>query len=384
MNLSPVDIFAYPIMIILTFWIAVVAGRKLGVTQSMTLKIVLYHTFFCIVYVWYSSNYASDVNGYMFRAQYGLYNWTPGTHFVTAVTALLTQTIGLGRYSAFLPFNLLGCLSLIILYSMLRTLWQSEKGLSQYIPVVIVFLPGLSFWSSSIGKDAPALFATCLALYAFLNVSKRLHLLIFAILIAFLVRPYFALMIIGASGIALIMGSNTRAGTRLFMTALTIAAMAIVLPFSLNYVGLQDAKSLTDITEYIDLRAGYNQIGGGAVDITTLSFPMKMFTYLFRPLFYDARSLFQLVSSAENLVVLGLVIYYFRNLFSAAFRNRQPVFIYALVLFLSGWIVFALTTANLGISVRQKTMILPPLFFLIGSVVEMKYRKRPKRSPAHI
>lgn len=379
MNLSFIDIFAYPTMTILTFWIAVMAGRRFGVKQSMVLKIVLYHTFFCMVYVWYSSNFASDVNGYMFRAQYGLYNWSPGTHFVTAITALLTQTLGLGRYAAFLPFNLLGCLSLIILYSILEPMWRSEKGLARYIPVIIVFLPGLSFWSSSIGKDAPAFFAACLALYAFLNVSKRTHLLILAIAIAFMVRPYFALMMISAGGIALIVGSKTHPIARAFMIILSIITIAASLPFALVYVDLQDAKNITDITQYIDRRAGYNQVGGGAVDISTLSFPAKLFTYLFRPLFYDARSIFQLVSSAENFIVLGLVVIYFRKLFRAIFQNRQPVFVYSLVLFLFGWVVFALTTSNLGISVRQKTMILPSLFFLIGSVVEMEYYKRYAR-----
>ena len=47
---------------------------------------------------------------------------------------------------------------------------------------------------------------------------------------------------------------------------------------------------------------------GGAVDIASMSLPMQLFTYMFRPLPMEASSVFQLASSVDNVILLYLMV----------------------------------------------------------------------------
>src|SRR5690606_32184222 len=72
---------------------------------------------------------------------------------------------------------------------------------------------------------------------------------------------------------------------------------------------------------------------GSAVDISTYPAPLKWFTFLFRPLFFDVNGVPALVASFENLLLLLLFLkvmsekpyYYFK---------RAPFVIKGLVIFL--------------------------------------------------
>lgn len=60
---------------------------------------------------------------------------------------------------------------------------------------------------------------------------------------------------------------------------------------------------------YIDKRESVSQTGGLAVDISSMSYPMKIFTYIFRPLPFEAHSLTVLISSIENTLLLFAFAY---------------------------------------------------------------------------
>jgi hypothetical protein len=96
---------------------------------------------------------------------------------------------------------------------------------------------------------------------------------------------------------------------------------------------------------------------------------MQMFTYLFRPLPYEAHSIPALAASMDNVVFLLLVLVGGWNMLGrrkqSGAENRAFLWLYSL----GAWIVLAMTTANLGISVRQKWMFAPMLIFLFISVI---------------
>ena len=376
MDLTLADTIAIPVWAFITYATGATLGRRLRISSKMVRQILLYHTFFCAVYVWYSLNFPADVNRYILWAKNGEFGITPGSDMVVALTALMTEVFGMSRTATFLPFNLIGCVGLLILYSMLRHFWGNASGFTRYLPAIIVFQPGLSFWTSAIGKDGPAFLGACLAVYAFMDINRRYWILLLGISIAFLVRPYFGVMLLLPTVVTFLVASRTSFVTRISLGLVLVGMLAAIVPYTLAYVGLDRAQNVADVALYLETRGTYNQIGGGSVDITSLSLPMKLFTYMFRPLFFDARSLFQLVSSAENLVYLFLLLYYWKTLLREIFRNRQPLFVFSLGLFLFGWLIFAQTTANLGISVRQKTMILPAFLVIVGTCAARRGRRR--------
>ena len=92
---------------------------------------------------------------------------------------------------------------------------------------------------------------------------------------------------------------------------------------------------------------------------------MQMFTYVFRPLPFEAHSIVALITSIENTILLILFMYItFKSKFNftVLFRNQNLwLFTYA---FLTCTIL-ALTTANLGIATRQKWMFMPIFIYLL-------------------
>src|SRR5690606_14072478 len=92
-------------------------------------------------------------------------------------------------------------------------------------------------------------------------------------------------------------------------------------------------------------------------------------TYLFRPLPFEARSLFSFASSLDNafLLLLGLAWLYnklvHRN--NKHPGNRAFLWLYSLIC----WVALANTTANLGIAARQKWMFTPMIILLLISTL---------------
>ena len=144
--------------------------------------------------------------------------------------------------------------------------------------------------------------------------------------------------------------------------------MALV-PFALRYTGVGEVVDVESLTTYIDKRQSYNTEGGGGIDIASMSLPMQLFSYLFRPVIFEARNVFALAASLDNLLLLGLFVVggfaLLRGGKSGLSENRTFMWAYAL----GSWLVLAMTTANLGIALRQKWMFVPMLIFLLISVI---------------
>ena len=232
----------------------------------------------------------------------------------------------------------------------------------------------MSFWSSALGKDAISFMATGLALWSSLKLSRRGLLMTFAILSMLVVRPHMAgIMVIGIAISALMDPQASALKKSVFGFAAAGAAVALV-PFALRYAGVGEMVDVEALTDYIDKRQSYNTEGGGGVDLASMSLPMQLFTYLFRPVLFEARSVFELAASLDNLILL--ILFFFggvallRGRKSGFGENRTFMWTYAL----GAWLILALTTANLGIALRQKWMFVPMLIFLLISVIGKKRR----------
>lgn len=331
----------------------------------------IWHTILCMVYFWYIFYKGGDSIGYFMRASlYGFDNeFGLGTAGVTYLTTYLVQLLGLSFLGCFLVFNIFGSIGLIAFDSTLKYATQESSRYLKFLATVIVFLPSVSFWSSAVGKDSISFIAACLALWAALNFKKRIILFIFAILAMLLVRPHIAAVMIAAYALAFIFDKRVSIIQRLLVGGLAIVASGIVIPLAMQYAGLGDAQNATDIEAYIEQRQGYNLEGGSSVDISSMSLPMQLFTYLFRPLPFEANSIFALAASVDNIILLFLfvlgVISIFKKTKPLVESNRAFLWLYAIIVLF----ILATTTANLGIAMRQKWMFAPILIFLLISVI---------------
>ena len=109
------------------------------------------------------------------------------------------------------------------------------------------------------------------------------------------------------------------------------------------------------------------EVGNNSIDTSSYNIPLKLFTYMFRPLFFDARGLFPLLLSFDNLVLLLTFTYPFlRIMYQLKFRTlKLNATNYFLIIYSSlSWFFYAQSTSNLGLAARHKIMILPAIFCL--------------------
>jgi hypothetical protein len=153
----------------------------------------------------------------------------------------------------------------------------------------------------------------------------------------------------------------------MFTLSLGVASAAV--PFALQYAGVKDGAS---ISETLEKQSTAND---GQLNLASMTLPEQMFAYLFRPLFFDATSALSLIVSIENLFMLLLFIKFFVPSAAEMIKDSSFTMRYNFIFFLSTLILLSMTTNNLGIAVRQKTMILPSFLVLLALSASFYYAK---------
>lgn len=350
-------------------------SRLFGMPPRRSVGLYFWHTAFCIVYIGYVSTVGGDALGYYRASLSGYIDFTLGTAAVEALTMLFSGILGMSLLGTFLGYNLLGTIGLLAIDASFQEAVRDRPRWVALIATIMVLLPSVSFWSSAIGKDSVAFLAAGLVLWAARDLRRHMPLMATGIMVMLLVRPHIATLMVAAIAVSMLFQSHAGVARRVGITLLALGATATMVPLAIRMAGLGQGADMADIAAYIEDRQYYNLDSGSSIDISTMTLPMKMFTYLFRPLPLEAHNLPALAASLDNMMLLGLVLAGIWALLtprevSGGTENRP--FMWTYVLF--AWVLLALTTANLGISVRQKWMFLPMLVYLLLTLLG-----RPRR-----
>jgi hypothetical protein len=209
--------------------------------------------------------------------------------------------------------------------------------------------------------------ATGLALWSAIDFKHRSLVFMFSICAMFLVRPHIAGVMVIAISIYYVVSLDQSFMRRLFYISIMTSIAIFMVPFAINYTGLSQV-SIYEVSQFIEARQSYNQDGGGGIDISSMSLPVQLFTYAFRPLPFEVSSLTQLAASLDNLLLLVLSMSALWGVLNGRRLSQVPGWIFMLSFTLGCWLILAVTTANLGIAVRQKWMFMPMLIVLLISV----------------
>lgn len=351
-------------------------SKYLKIKNKRGLLIYIWHTLFCFIYLFYVKNFGGDAIGYYNAAINGYSDFNFGTAAVNGLTSLLVHGLGFGLISCFLFFNILGTIGLLYFDAALSYANRDKGVFFKRLSTLIIFLPSVSFWTSAIGKDAISFLAMGLALWAALKLNKRVPLMVSAVFLMLAVRPHIAGMMVIALSMSVLFDKETNIAKRSFLGLVSIVGLAVLVPFALKYAGVSDPSSTEGLINYVEMRQSHNMEGDGGVDISNMSTPMQLFTYMFRPFIFEARSITFLAASIDNLILLCLFIAGIYALTKKRVRNfsenRKFLWIYSIL----AWIVLAMTSANLGIALRQKWMFAPMLIFLLISLIGKNKKKQ--------
>ncbi len=364
------------ILFLAGLWIALAQKRIFGIERMRALFFYAWHTVFCLLYFLYTLGNPADAKTYYLSSLSDGLSFDVGTRGIHFLTSLFSVVLGLSYGGAFLLYNVIGFVGMLALAAALEEVTCNAGVLARRFAFLLMLLPGLSFWSSAIGKDSLTFLAAGLVTWGALNIGNRYPSFVISILSCQLARPHIAAILLVSLVMALLFASRIDVFKKLFVVLVLIPLAVSAVSFGSQYTGLGDAMSPVSIGDYLAQRQEYNLEGSSSIDIASMPLVMRLFSYLYRPLFLDANGLNGLIVSLENLV-LCLFCFLAFVVFIRGRRPSLPLFtsIFFVIYIVVSLFLLANSTANLGIAIRQKWMILPMLLVLCMSIVF-----KPRRS----
>jgi hypothetical protein len=339
------------------------ASKKLTSKNLLLLSALLIcHITASVIYYNYTLDNTADAPMYYYdRSGLGQTKFAFGTVFMIRFTQFLAKTIGGTYFDYFIIFQAFGFWGIVL---MMRTFEEIHDRVG--VPpapatIGLLFFPGLNFWSSALGKDAPMLLATSLATWAALQLRTRIVQFALALGIMVLIRPHVALIAVMSLAIAAVIHRGRQGATKVILVAATVIG-AILISGTVESTLHVDLSSADSISDWI---ASKQETFGSVVGTTTTSgsFPLRLFSLMFRPMFIDANGVFGLIASAENVASILMIAFLIRNRREAFFLTRSVYFVaFSLVFWWFLAFLLAVLYYNVGLGLRQRTMFMPPFF----------------------
>jgi hypothetical protein len=366
-----------------------------GIFNSMALRhkffskmkmnvLYVYHVFFFIVYYAYASFNRSDSKAYYERPYLSNENWFSffgtSTTFIDFISFPFIKFLGFNYEMMMVLYSWIGFLGFLYAYLFFReniplriTVFKNIDFLT-----LILFLPNMHFWTASLGKGAPIFMGLMMFAYAITNPKKRIVLLIFSSIIIYFIRPHVFFFIAVGTVLGFMTGREKISfRKKLLIYIAMVGGLIIAQDQILEIAGLEGSEDLVqDFESFSDDRAGELSKAGSGVDMASYPLPLKLFTFWFRPLFLDAPGVLGLVVSLENLIYLLLFIKIINKRFYK-FLIKSPISVkMSLTVFLLSSLAMTFVMSNLGIIMRQKSMVMYFLFFVIYYfLAKQKYDK---------
>jgi hypothetical protein len=282
-----------------------------------------------------------------------------GTSAIVYIAQFFRSSLNLGFVDLMLIFGMLGSVTIIML-----SLWidQNFKGYVRALGLALCFLPGLHFWTSSIGKDAPMALGIFLVIFSVINIRKRIWFFGLGALICLLTRPHILIILIAAwVGSHVLRNSNPV--LRIGAMVLAIAFIPVAQLIIQSFLGI-DILNSNDLSKLVSERESYfeNTVDDG---VTFIYNPIiRVIYFTFNPLFYNAASATSLMASIENMILIIMALRVAMGFRAVEERNKTIALL--LLLFIGAMVLFqGLGGYNIGLALRQKVMIYPAFIMLL-------------------
>lgn len=339
--------------------------------------------FFSLFYGWYIMNFGGDSRGYwlftMEQVKIPDPSWMKyfgeGTTFILWLTYIPSKILGLSYHTGNLLFGFLGFIGIRYIFLLVYKYFPTNHEILG-VPLfpTVFYLTNLHFWTAGVGKDAIVFWGIAWFLFSIQQYKEKWWEAFIAFFFVYMGRPHMGQALIGGAAVALILGTDIKRTYKFGLSALALVGSIYMSSYTLDALHLKDFNISTleefSSTKSILLNKSYV---GSSVDVSSYSWTFKLFTYLFRPLFFDAHNIVSFISSFENLLYLWLSLFIYKNWTPEALRD-MPLFLKAsMVTFIPVTFAFMNALSNLGISMRMKNMLM--IYFLLFCFYLITHKK---------
>jgi len=363
------DIVVVIILLLLfnTYLVKLLASRFIHFNENYSKILLFIHFAITLGYIAYTVYSRSDSVSYFYKSA-NTDEWfsffDTGTSFIGFITWPFSNALSLSFYATMLIFSYIGYLAVLIFYIIATENIQTQTLTNGLTTIeLLLLLPNLHFWSSSIGKGSVILFGLAIFSFGLSRFNRRIpHLAIGAFLV-YMVRPHILLAIV----ISIVLGlflTSSKTIKPIFKWLIILVALGAFYYLSDSVLKFTDTDSL-DITNSSTLSHKASELGkaSSGVDLQNYNIFYKMFTFWFRPLFYDGLGALGFIASVENFICLILFFIIIKEGITG-FKKWNGLFKIFVFAFLLTSFILAQVSGNLGIILRQKSQLMP-LFFII-------------------
>jgi hypothetical protein len=322
-----------------------------------------------VVYNQEGSRIAPDLRALDFFVDTG--REIPGTGWIRYVSGLTHAFVLDDMYTSFLLFTFLAFVGTFLVYTAFAR--AVPTGDHKRYALLVFLWPSLLYWPSSIGKEAWMIFGlgvACAGISHTLTSSwlRGMVLVTTGVVLLSLVRPHIALIVMIGFGVSLLVrpgkASIARTAGRIIAIALLLVGGAIVAGKTAELLKV-DSTGTEGVTTALEETVLKTEQGGAAfkppIVRSPVDYPLAFTTVWFRPFPFEARggggegAITQLLSSAENMLLLALVALSWRRLWTLPRALvRIPYITFATTFILVFAYAFAVV-GNFGILARQRT-----------------------------
>lgn len=315
---------------------------------------------------WRATNFTFDVGGRL-----------AGTNFVKLLTGIVYTVTPATRISGFIVCSWIAFIGLLLYWRAFHL--AVPTGNSRKYALLVLLLPSLVYWPSSIGKEAWMTLGLGLTAYGAARISSArtatgVLAIVGSMVIVIGVRPHIAICVfVGLTVMMLIIGTQWRRMRRPIMPVLAVLALALVgnvaVQRAQSYLGV-DSLTQESITQTLDSTVQRSSTGGSEftpVRVTNpVKFPLGFATVFYRPFPFEVHNAQQLLTAAEGLVLIGATLASRRSIASVLRMLRQVPYIAYCVAFVVTFVIAFSAFSNFGLLARQRTQVLPLYLALLA------------------
>ncbi len=309
-----------------------------------------------------------------------------GTSFIDNFAAIFVQ-FGLSYESLMLLFSYFGYIGFVFAYLFFRenipinvTVFKKYDLLQ-----LLLFLPNMHFWTASLGKGSLIFMGLMIFAFSIKKPRQRILFLVAGGFFVYMIRPPVMIFVLAGFVIGLLTGrEKLSVPFRIILVIASLLFLFYTQESIFAVLGLDSGSDsiLNDFTDYANTQSVRLETSNSGVAMQSYSLPYRLFTFWFRPLFVDSPSILGIFSSAENLIYLLLFYKLIDKRFISFIRKAPYMVKMSAITFFSASYSMTFILTNLGIIMRQKTMVMYfGLFVVYYFLAEEKYNKMQQQKP---
>jgi hypothetical protein len=357
-------------------WLAFLLGVALA--AKLAASLARYY----VAYVLYSGQ--ADAQGYNLAAaslyddwRRGNITWEwggkQGTQYLELITTAVYTVVGPSPLAGFIIFASMAFWGQYLLFRAFRVALPDGDG--KRYALLVMLLPSMLYWPSSIGKEAWLLLfvgVTALGAARFFTRQKgALVLLGVGAAGITLIRPHLAVLLFGALAVAQLFRPQARQSTgvlsKLGGLVVLVVAGVILTSQSASFLGIDDF-SWQAVSDSVDKASDQASEGGGSAFESTpirspVDVPSAAVTVVFRPFPWEAHNAQMLLQGLEGLLLIVLLVRAWPRWRHLPSVMRASPYVTFAVVYVAGFIWAFSGFGNFGILARQRVLMLP--FFLV-------------------